>query len=164
MSQRVRNNGKNDRNIFRCRTFMQPIRKKMASKAGESLPEVLASVLIISLGMTMFVSAFLSSGRMLEQGDEQMQAYYTGRNEAEAETTRAGKTNATGSSESFVVELQMQNGSKWNLASSSSGTGTQIGRYKIELYQGTIAGASNEADEDSVRRLLRYRLPVSGTH
>ena len=89
---------------------MQPIQKKMVSQAGESLPEVLASVLIISLGMTMFVSAFLSSGRMLTQGDEQMGAYYTGRNEAEAETTRAGKVTATGGSEAFVLELQMTNG------------------------------------------------------
>ena len=39
--------------------------RKLRANAGETLTEVLISVLVIALGMTMFLSAFLASGRML---------------------------------------------------------------------------------------------------
>ena len=50
--------------------------RKLRANTGETLTEVLISVLVIALGMTMFLSAFLASGRMLRQGEEQMASYY----------------------------------------------------------------------------------------
>ena len=49
--------------------------RKLRANAGETLTEVLISVLVIALGMTLFLSAFLASGRMLQQGEEQMAGY-----------------------------------------------------------------------------------------
>lgn len=51
--------------------------RKLRANTGETLTEVLISVLVIALGMTMFLSAFLASGRMLRQGEEQMGAIMT---------------------------------------------------------------------------------------
>ena len=50
--------------------------RKLRANTGETLTEVLISVLVIALGMTMFLSAFLASGRMLRQGGEPMAGYY----------------------------------------------------------------------------------------
>ena len=55
--------------------------RKLRASTGETLTEVLISVLVIALGMTMFLSAFLASGRMLRQGEEQMASYYDSRNQ-----------------------------------------------------------------------------------
>jgi len=55
--------------------------RKLRANTGETLTEVLISVLVIALGMTMFLSAFLASGRMLRQGEEQMAGYYDSRNQ-----------------------------------------------------------------------------------
>ena len=57
--------------------------RKLRANTGETLTEVLISVLVIALGMTMFLSAFLASGRMLRQGEEQMASYYDSRNQLE---------------------------------------------------------------------------------
>ena len=57
--------------------------RKLRANAGETLTEVLISVLVIALGMTLFLSAFLASGRMLQQGEEQMAGYYDSRNQLE---------------------------------------------------------------------------------
>ena len=52
--------------------------RKLRANTGETLTEVLISVLVIALGMTMFLSAFLVSGRMLRQGEEQMEPQSAG--------------------------------------------------------------------------------------
>ena len=57
--------------------------RKLRANAGETLTEVLISVLVIALGMTLFLSVFLASGRMLQQGEEQMAGYYDSRNQLE---------------------------------------------------------------------------------
>lgn len=61
--------------------------RKLRANAGETLTEVLISVLVIALGMTLFLSAFLASGRMLQQGEEQMAGYYDSRNQLENNRT-----------------------------------------------------------------------------
>ena len=61
--------------------------RKLRANTGETLTEVLISVLVIALGMTMFLSAFLASGRMLRQGEEQMAGYYDSRNQLENNRT-----------------------------------------------------------------------------
>ena len=74
--------------------------RKLRANAGETLTEVLISVLVIALGMTMFLSAFLASGRMLQQGEEQMAGYYDSRNQLENNRT------AEQASGRYVLELE----------------------------------------------------------
>ena len=64
---------------------MAGIWKKMRSENGESLTELLLSVLIVSLGLSMFATALLSSKKMLELGEAKANSYYTGRNALEQE-------------------------------------------------------------------------------
>lgn len=108
--------------------------RKLRANAGETLTEVLISVLVIALGMTMFLSAFLASGRMLQQGEEQMAGYYDSRNQLENNRT------AEQASGRYVLELEASGtgGMKKSLASNAYQTGTQTnyrtGQYPIVLY------------------------------
>ena len=63
---------------------------KLRSSKGETLAELLVSVLVIVLGLTMFATAMMSSKKMLVKGDAVMQAYYTQRNILEGEETKDG--------------------------------------------------------------------------
>ena len=63
--------------------------RKLRANTGETLTEVLISVLVIALGMTMFLSAFLASGRMLRQGEEQMAAAISWRTTGQRNRRRA---------------------------------------------------------------------------
>ena len=95
--------------------------RKLRANTGETLTEVLISVLVIALGMTMFLSAFLVSGRMLRQGEEQMESYYDSRNQLENNRT------AKQASGRYVLELEASGtgGMKKSLASNAYQTGTQ---------------------------------------
>ena len=124
--------------------------RKLRANAGETLTEVLISVLVIALGMTMFLSAFLASGRMLRQGEEQMASYYDNRTAKQA----SGR---------YVLELEASGtgGMKKSLASNAYQTGTQTnyrtGQYPIVLY---VSQADSDAEEEEVNLqelLYRYR-------
>ena len=126
--------------------------RKLRANAGETLTEVLISVLVIALGMTMFLSAFLASGRMLQQGEEQMAGYYDSRNRT-----------AEQASGRYVLELEASGtgGMKKSLASNAYQTGTQTnyrtGQYPIVLY---VSQADSDAEEEKVNLqdlLYRYR-------
>lgn len=65
---------------------------KLRSSKGETLAELLVSVLVIVLGLTMFATAMMSSKKMLVKGDAVMQAYYTQRNILEGEETKMNAT------------------------------------------------------------------------
>lgn len=130
--------------------------RKLRANAGETLTEVLISVLVIALGMTMFLSAFLASGRMLRQGEEQMASYYDSRNQLENNRTAE---QASG----YVLELEVSGtgGMKKSLASNAYQTGTQTnyqtGQYPIVLY---VSQADSDAEEEEVNLqdlLYRYR-------
>ena len=77
----------------------------------------------------MFLSAFLASGRMLRQGEEQMASYYDSRNQLENNRT------AKQASGRYVLELE----GIWNrrheesLASMPTKTGTQT-NYRTGQY------------------------------
>ena len=142
-------------------TVRQPILSRMLGKlranAGETLTEVLISVLVIELGMTLFLSAFLASGRMLQQGEEQMAGYYDSRNQLENNRT------AEQASGRYVLELESSGtgGMKKSLASNAYQTGTQTnyrtGQYPIVLY---MSQADSDAEEEEVNLqdlLYRYR-------
>ena len=131
--------------------------RRLRANAGETLTEVLISVLVIALGMTMFLSAFLASGRMLRQGEEQMASYYDSRNRLENNRT------AKQASGRYVLELEASGtgGMKKSLASNAYQTGTQTnyrtGQYPIVLY---VSQADSDAEEEEVNLqelLYRYR-------
>ena len=65
------------------------IREKLASRRAETLAELLVSVLVISLGLTMFATALMSARRMLARSNMVFQSYYTGRNLLEDEADEA---------------------------------------------------------------------------
>ena len=121
--------------------------RKLRANAGETLTEVLISVLVIALGMMLFLSAFLASGRMLQQGEEQMAGYYDSRNQLENNRT------AEQASGRYVLELEASGtgGMKKSLASNAYQTGTQTnyrtGQYPIVLY---VSQADSDAEEEEV--------------
>ena len=108
-------------------------------------------------GETLFLSAFLASGRMLQQGEEQMAGYYDSRNQLENNRT------AKQASGRYVLELEVSGtgGMKKSLASNAYQTGTQTnyqtGQYPIVLY---VSQADSDAEEEEVNLqdlLYRYR-------
>lgn len=110
--------------------FSAALIKKLRANAGESLTEVLISVLVAALGVTLFLSAYLASGRMLRQGEEQMESYYDSRNQLEEGTkTLSGR---------YVLELQTDetNQMKKSLASDAytSNGSLSTGQYSIQVY------------------------------
>ena len=118
--------------------------RKLRANAGETLTEVLISVLVIALGMTMFLSAFLASGRMLQQGEEQMAGYYDSRNQLENNRT------AKQASGRYVLELEASGtgvgqicsgaGSIWNRRHEEKpGVKCLPDRHTDELPDGTVS-------------------------
>ena len=59
--------------------------KKLTSENGETLTELLISVLVIALGLSMFAAALTASRKMLILGTEQIETYYSERNDLEEE-------------------------------------------------------------------------------
>ena len=64
--------------------------KKLTSENGETLTELLISVLVIALGLSMFAAALTASRKMLILGTEKIETYYSERNGLEGEKKRKG--------------------------------------------------------------------------
>ena len=64
---------------------MRRLLRKLVSRRAETLTELLISVLVISLGLTMFATAVMTSRRMIEIGTEKVETYYNVRNTLEKE-------------------------------------------------------------------------------
>ena len=62
------------------RRNMKAIREKMSANAGETLVEVLASLLISALAILVLAQAVASSVRLITKGEEAMGAYYAANN------------------------------------------------------------------------------------
>ena len=59
--------------------------KRLTSENGETLTELLISVLVIALGLSMFAAALTASRKMLILGTEKIETYYSERNDLEGE-------------------------------------------------------------------------------
>lgn len=106
--------------------------KKLRSREGETLTELLVSVLVIVLGLTMFATAMMSSKKMLEKGDAVMQAYYTRRNILEGEEAKDDRNGR-------LILKQNDTAEDFALPAGNEGAG----KYKIDLYsdrKGTTTG------------------------
>ena len=96
---------------------------KLRSSKGETLAELLVSVLVIVLGLTMFATAMMSSKKMLVKGDAVMQAYYTQRNILEGEETKDERNGR------LILE-QSVIGTEWG----SCAANKCAGKYRIDRY------------------------------
>ena len=53
----------------------QAMRRKLRSRAGESLTEVLAALLVSALALTMLAAMISSSGKMIQKSEDKMEDY-----------------------------------------------------------------------------------------
>lgn len=97
----------------------------LSSKKGESLTELLAALLVASLGLTMFASALTASKHMMELGQKKMDAYYRGRNTLEEEKNSSSQT---------LSITEAGNNTPLNIGNSENGT--RSGSYNVNVYQG----------------------------
>ena len=107
----------------------------MGSCSGETMAELLVSVLVIVLGLTMFATAMMSAKKMLTQGDQVMQAYYSGRNILEEETEKTGQGG--------TLILEQDNSKKYFSLPSDK---KEAGKYSVDLYsekKSTAAGGTS---------------------
>lgn len=65
--------------------FLDVFRRKLNSEEAETLAELLVSVLVTALGLTMFAAALMSAQQIIVRGEGKLSAYYTARNELESE-------------------------------------------------------------------------------
>lgn len=121
------------------------IRRKLQAEKAETLGELLISVLVISLGLTMFATALMTARNMLDRGETKMKTYYVQRNALEAETEEI--------SGNLILKSE---DAETDLASYSRFA--QRGIYPVKLYQGN-ANQETESDDGSVSgntQIFRY--------
>lgn len=97
--------------------IQKKIAHRLSSKKGESLTELLAALLVASLGLTMFASALTASKHMMELGQKKMDSYYTGRNSLEVEND---------SSQQTLGITEAGNNNPLNIGNSENGTGLAV--------------------------------------
>lgn len=91
------------------------------SERAETLAELLITVLVVALGLTMFASALMTAARMMEKSKASVQTYYEQRNERNREKT--------GQPAVLILE---QAGVRKDLGSGSSEWET--GCYPIQIF------------------------------
>ncbi len=79
--------------------------RRLKSSAGESLAEVLASLLIAALALTMLASTIATSSKMITQSKNKMEDYYD-QNDAMAEQSPSGELTASLSLSGSDVSLR----------------------------------------------------------
>ncbi len=100
------------------------VRFKLKSCDGETLAELLVSVLVIVLALTMFATALMASRKMLANGDEILDTYYHERNELELE---ANETNGT-------LHFQVKQGTNYKNTGFTAKEVGKLGTYSVHLY------------------------------
>ncbi len=127
----------NIRNHIYLKKLSTGMTRKIHSDAGETLTEVLVSILVISLGIILFLSVFLTSEKLLRQGEVQMTSYYSSRNRLEAGDSENKLT------DNYILELKDSGRTSASnvyrsLASASykigQSTNYETGKYPITMY------------------------------
>ena len=106
----------------------QRMGKKLTSENGETLTELLISVLVIALGLSMFAAALTASRKMLILGTEKIETYYSERNDLEEEKSEK-ETWGT-------LTVEETGGKRVDIGSPSGENGT--GTYPVKLYHADI--------------------------
>ena len=102
--------------------------KKLTSENGETLTELLISVLVIALGLSMFAAALTASRKMLILGTEKIETYYSERNDLEEEKNEK-ETGGT-------LTVEETGGKRVDIGSPSGENGK--GTYPVKLYHADI--------------------------
>ena len=92
----------------RLKTLLSSIGKKLKSRGGESLTEVLVSLLISAVALTMLASMISASTGMVKQSREKLDDYYTNNN---------GLVTHTGTSVSGFAEFSTEVGKVYDQVS-----------------------------------------------
>lgn len=125
------------------------LKQKWISCQGETLPELLISVLIIVLGLTMFATALMAARRMLAEGDTILQGYYQERNVLEQENGKTLDGTLTLGNVSDVSDPRMNLTLPYQSGKDTSDKGT----YSISVY----TEQKSTADESSSQpKYYRY--------
>ncbi len=123
------------------RSFLM-VKQKISSDRGESLSELLIAVLIVGLGLAMFASAMVASGRMITESDTDWQEYYAMRNRLEQEEA-AAQTKGT------LIAEPANDFTKTRISIALPQKGTLgAGIYQIDLY--------TEQDKKNGAQYYRY--------
>ena len=89
--------------------------RKLRSKAGETIAEVLVALLVSSLGLVILAQMINASANMIKNSEVKMQEYYSENNklakqdQSEADGTGTLKITLNGASEGEKVELTEKN-------------------------------------------------------
>ena len=122
------------------------VRLKLKSCDGETLAELLVSVLVIVLALTMFASALMASRKMLASGDVILDTYYQERNELELE---ANEINGT-------LHFQVKQGTNYKNTGFTATTGGELGTYSIHLYSEKESSTGNGTGTGTSAQFWRY--------
>lgn len=100
---------------------------KLQSRRAETLSELLVSVLVIVLALTMFATALMAARKMLANGDQIINAYYKERSILEKEDS-SYKENAN-------LIFRVEDGTNYKAIGFAHKTGTaNVGEYPVSLY------------------------------
>lgn len=123
---------------------------KLQSRKAETLSELLVSVLVIVLALTMFATALMAARKMLANGDQIINKYYAAWNALELEgSTDAGSTDTdltdTNSADTASAAhktgadliFRVKDGTNYKVTGFAHRTGTaNVGEYPVSVYSG----------------------------
>ena len=121
--------------------------EKLQSRRAETLAELLVSVLVIVLALTMFASALMAARRML------VNRYYAGRNRLELEDSADTDPGAYKTKADLIFRLEEGANNKVTGFAHRNGT-MNVGEYPVSLYSGQDP---DDADEKTQKTESEYR-------
>ena len=122
--------------------------RKLRSRQAETLSELLVSVLVIVMGLTMFASALMAARKMLSEGDALLHTYYAERNILEAES-------GTVSADLIFHVENGTNRDRVGFALKQSVTGSN-GIYQIKLHSEQKQNATDGTGTSEPAKYFRY--------
>ena len=121
-------------------------REKLQSRRAETLAELLVSVLVIVLALTMFASALMAARRMLANGDQII-------NRLELEDSADTDPGAYKTKADLIFRLEEGANNKVTGFAHRDGT-MNVGEYPVSLYSGQDP---DDADEKTQKTESEYR-------
>ena len=113
---------------------------KLQSRKAETLSELLVSVLVIVLALTMFATALMAARKMLAKGDQIINEYYASRNALELEgSTDAGSADTAPTAHKTGADLifRVEDGTNYKMTGFAHRSGAaNVGEYPVSLYSG----------------------------
>ena len=119
---------------------LKNLRRKLNSRKGESIAEVLVALLVSALGIVLLASMIASSVRMIEQSRETVNDYVVEQNKLADGTAPANAPEGT-------VTLTNEAGRDQELTDATKNSGTTVVYYKNEEIGGKpVTGFRKKGD------------------